>query len=100
MIDIKEAPGVIGLNLRPYVTINDVVTLFRCSKSKASFVIKDVNKKVEDEGGIAFPAGKANKYIFSQMTQIPMEQVDEVITQTDKIGYDKWKESHKKKGGT
>ncbi len=84
MSALAEAPGVIGVSTRVYVEIADVMQLFGCKQSKASNYIKDINKKVKEDGGMAFPAGKANKYLFSEMSKLPIEDINKVLEENDR----------------
>lgn len=79
MSALTEAPGVISAPVRAYVEIADVMILFGCKRSKASDYIKQINNKVKADGGIAFPAGKANKYLFSEMSRLPIEDINKVL---------------------
>ena len=95
MIDITGVPGVLGVSLRSYVNIQDVMKLLGCQAAKASRVIKKINDDIEKSGGIMFPAGKANKYVFSEMTKIPLEDIDNVIRLTDGEKFEKLSEKSK-----
>ena len=78
------APGVISAPVRLYVEVKDVMVLFGCKRSEASNYIREINTKAKKEGGIAFPAGKANKYIFSEMSKLPIEDVNKVLAENDR----------------
>lgn len=81
---LAVAQGVISVPERAYVEIADVMVLLGCKKSKASNYIKEINKKVQTDGGIAFPAGKANKYLFSEMSKLPIEDINKVLEANDR----------------
>jgi hypothetical protein len=80
MADVKGA-GVIRTASRLFVTSEDVMKLLGCKRSYAGVAIRDVNTKAKSEGLHAFPAGKANKYRFSEMFGIPMEDIERVISE-------------------
>lgn len=42
-------------------------------------MIKKINDDAKKRGKHAFPSGKANKYLFSEYYEIPIEDVDKVI---------------------
>ena len=81
---LTAAPGVISAPARVYVEIADVMILLGCRRSKASDYIKEINNKARKEGGIAFPAGKANKYLFSEMSKLPIEDINKVLEANDR----------------
>ena len=76
---LDEASGVMRKSTRIFVTQEDVATLLGCGKSKAYDIVREVNKQARKKGNHPFPAGKANKYLFSDIFDIPMEEVDRVI---------------------
>lgn len=76
---LKNASGVIGKPKRLFVTSDDVMKLLGCKKSYAAKVIQDINAEAKKRGEHAFPAGKANKYIFAKTFAIPMDDVESVI---------------------
>ena len=78
------APGVLAAPIRPYVKVKDVMILMGCEKSKASTYIKDINDTAIKNGKIAFPAGKANKYLLSKMTDTPIEDINAVLVANDR----------------
>ena len=78
------APGVLTAPIRLYVETKDVMVLMGCEKSKASAYIKDINDVAKKNGKIAFPAGKANKYLFSKMTDMPIEDINAVLVANDR----------------
>ena len=78
------APGVLTASARVYVGIADVMMLLRCQKSKASDYIKNINKMAEEQGGMAFPSGKANKYLFAKLSSLPMEDINMVLEANDR----------------
>ena len=70
---LAVAPGVVRKSTRIFVTQEDVAVLLGCGKSKAYDIVREVNEQAP------FPAGKANKYLFSEIFDIPMDEVDKVI---------------------
>ena len=84
MQTLETAPGVVAMPVRAYVEIEDVMILLGCQKSKASNYIKTVNSKAKEDGGMAFPAGKANKYLFSEMSKLPIGDINEVLKANDR----------------
>lgn len=84
MSALAEAPGVISVPIRVYVEIADVMIILGCKKSKASDYIKEINDKAKKDGGMAFPAGKANKYLFSEMSKLPIEDINKVLEANDR----------------
>ncbi|EOS47310.1 hypothetical protein C809_02186 [Lachnospiraceae bacterium MD335] len=78
---LEKASGVIGKPKRLFVTSNDVMKLLGCKKSYASKVIQDINAEAKQRGEHAFPAGKANKYIFAKTFALPMEDVESVMVE-------------------
>lgn len=80
MSEVKGA-GIVGKSSRLFVTNEDVMKLLGCKKSFAGAAIRDVNTDAKSEGLHAFPAGKANKYRFSEMFGIPMEDIERVISE-------------------
>lgn len=81
---METAPGVISVPIRLYVEIKDIMTLFGCKKSKASDYIRDINATAKKQGIITFPAGKVNKYLFSRMTDIPIEDINAILVANDR----------------
>ncbi len=79
-MDMATAPGVIKPALITYVTANDVQILLGCAQSKAYLTIREVNKSAKEKGNFGYGAGKANKYLFAEKYNIPMEVVNEVIS--------------------
>ncbi len=79
MIPLAEAPGVARKSTRIFVTQEDVAILLGCGKSKAYDIVREVNKLAKKKGKHPFPAGKANKYLFSYTYDIPIDEVDKVI---------------------
>lgn len=79
MRTLETAPGVLGAALTTYVTPEDVKKLLGCHNSKAYQVIKEVNRKAKDLGGLSYGAGKANKYLFAEKFRIPIEVVNSII---------------------
>ncbi|MCM1221215.1 MAG: hypothetical protein NC548_42725 [Lachnospiraceae bacterium] len=71
--------GVIKKASRIFITGEDVMQLFGCGKSKAYAVVREVNEYAKKQGKHPLPSGKANKYLFSDIFDIPIEEVDEVI---------------------
>lgn len=76
---LTEAPGVVRKSTRIFVTQEDVAMLLGCGKSKAYDIVREVNRQAKNKGNLPFPAGKANKYLFSDIFDIPMDEVDKVI---------------------
>lgn len=72
-------PGVVQGSTRIFITGEDVMALMGCRKSKAYGIVREVNKLAKEKGSHPFPAGKANKYLFSDIFSIPMEEIDKVI---------------------
>lgn len=64
---------------RIFITGKDVMELLGCKSSKAYKVIEDVNRNAIERGMKAFPAGKANKYIFSEMYGVPVSDIDQIV---------------------
>lgn len=56
-----------------------MAALLGCGKSKAYDIVREVNRQAKKKGNHPFPAGKANKYLFSDIFNIPMDEVDKVI---------------------
>ncbi len=80
----ETAPGVLTAPIRSYVKVKDVMILMGCAKSKASTYIKDINDVAKKNGKMALPAGRANKYLFSKMTDMPIEDINAVLVANDK----------------
>lgn len=76
---MEKAPGVIGKSTRIFVTQDDIMALLGCKRSKAYDIVRKVNELAKKNGNFPFPAGKANKYLFSDIFNIPMEDIDRVI---------------------
>ncbi len=76
---LTEAPGVVRKSTRIFVTQEDVAALMGCGKSKAYDIVREVNEQAKKKGNHPFPAGKANKYLFSDIFDIPLSEVDKVI---------------------
>lgn len=76
---LAAAPGVVRKSTRIFVTQEDVAVLLGCGKSKAYDIVREVNESAKEKGNHPFPAGKANKYLFSDIFDIPIEEVDRVI---------------------
>ena len=74
-----EAPGVIKEVPRLFVTREDVAILLGCKKSLAYNIVRELNEITIKKGKRALPAGKANKYIFADSYEFPIEDVDRVI---------------------
>lgn len=85
MQTLSDAPGVIRRNTRIFVTQEDVAVLLGCGKSKAYDIIREINKLTKKQGSHPFPAGKANKYLFSDIFKIPLEEVDRVINEEKEV---------------
>ncbi len=78
---LAEAPGVVRKSTRLFVTQKDVATILGCGKSKAYDIVRDVNKAAVKRGKHPFTAGRANKYLFADIFEIPIEEVDRVINE-------------------
>lgn len=76
---LATSPGVLGQAKRIFVTQEDVAGLLGCGKSKAYEIVREVNECAKKKGNKPFPAGKANKYLFSDIYDIPIEEIDRVI---------------------
>lgn len=76
---LLAAPRVIQKSTRIFITQEDVCVLLGCGKSKAYDIVHEVNELAKKKGSHPFPAGKANKYLFSDVFDIPVEEVDKVI---------------------
>ncbi|MCM1223748.1 MAG: hypothetical protein NC548_55785 [Lachnospiraceae bacterium] len=76
---LVSAPGAVERTARIFITPEDVGILLGCKQSKAYSIIKDVNECAKKKGKHPFPSGKANKYLFSDIYDIPIEEVDRVI---------------------
>lgn len=79
METLVKAPGVAKRTTRIFITHEDVATLLGCGKSKAYDIVRQVNEFAKKKGNHPFPSGKANKYLFSDIFNIPMDEVDKVI---------------------
>ena len=79
-----NAPGVIGIPTRIYVSVSDVMVLMGCKKSKASEQIREANHRAEESGKLPFSQGKANKYIFAEMFGVPIDEVNRVLDFNDR----------------
>ena len=79
MEGLAMEPGVVRKSTRIFVTQEDVAVLLGCGKSKAYNIVREVNEQARKKGNHPFPAGKANKYLFSEIFDIPMDAVDKVI---------------------
>ncbi|MCD8206891.1 MAG: hypothetical protein LUD72_03030 [Bacteroidales bacterium] len=62
-----------------YVTADDVKALLGVKDSKAYEIIRDINTYATKNGQMAFPNGKANKYMFAERFGIPQEVVNAAI---------------------
>ena len=78
---LAEASGAVRKSTRIFVTQEDVALLLGCGKSKAYDIVREVNRQAKKKGNHPFPAGKANKYLFSDIFDIPMEEVDRAINE-------------------
>ncbi len=78
---LAEAPGVVRKSTRLFVTQKDVATILGCRKSKAYDIVRDINKAAVKKGKHSWGAGKANKYLFADIFDIPIEEVDRVINE-------------------
>lgn len=71
--------GAVQNRQRVFVTQKDVSVLLGCGANEAYDIIREVNESAKKNGNHPFPAGKANKYLFSDIFDIPIEEVDRVI---------------------
>ena len=71
MSALAAAPGVVRKSTRIFFTQEDVAVLLGCGKSKAYDIVREVNEQAKKKGNHLFPAGKANKYLFSDIFDIP-----------------------------
>lgn len=85
MSALSDATGVIRRSTRIFVTQEDVAMLLGCGKSKAYDIIREVNELAKKKGNHPFPAGKANKYLFSVSFDVPIEEVDRVINEEKEV---------------
>lgn len=85
MSSLATAPGVVQKSTRIFVTQEDVAVLLGCGKSKSYDIVREVNKLAKKKGNHPFPAGKANKYLFSDMFDIPIEEVDRIINEEQEV---------------
>lgn len=76
---LVTAPGVLRKSTRVFITPEDVTALMGCGKSKAYSMIREVNEAAKKKGNHPFPMGKANKYLFSDIFGIPMDEINAVI---------------------
>lgn len=79
MLELEVSPGVMRKSTRIFVTQEDVAVLLGCGKSKAYNIVREVNARAKKKGNHPFPAGKANKYLFSDIFDIPLEEIDKVL---------------------
>ena len=82
---LATAPGVLRKSMRVFVTPEDVVLLMGCGKSKAYSMIREVNESAKKKGNHPFPMGKANKYLFSEIFGIPMDEINAVINREQEV---------------
>ena len=85
MSALAESPGVVRKSNRIFVTQEDVTVLLGCGKSKAYDIVREINELAKKKGNHPFPAGKANKYLFSDTFDIPIEEVDRVINEEQEV---------------
>ena len=85
MQSLETASGVIKRSTRIFITAKDVEVLMGCKKSKASQIVQKVNKLAKEKGKEPFPSGKANKFLFSDVFSIPMEDVDRVLNKEKEV---------------
>ena len=76
-------PGDKLMSTRIFITEEDVTEHTGGRKSKAYGIVREVNKLAKEKGSHPFPAGKANKYLFSDIFSIPMEEIDKVIREQE-----------------
>ncbi len=77
--DLTAAPGVVKKAARVFVIPEDITALMECSNSMAYEMIKKINDDAKKRGKCPFPSGKANKYLFSESYEIPIEDVNKAI---------------------
>lgn len=70
---VKRAP------LTTYVTRENVEFLLGCCETKAYKFLREVNAYAVKQGKLGYGSGKANKYLFSELSGIPMSIIDDVI---------------------
>lgn len=80
---LATAPGVVGKSTRIFVTKEDVAVLMGCKESKAYAMVREVNEEAKKRGKFPFPVGKANKYLFSEIYDIPIDDVNRVINEEE-----------------
>lgn len=73
------ARGAIVPPKRLFVTANDVMKLLGCKNSYAAKVLREINTEAQETGMHAFPAGKANKYLFAEKFGIPLDDLEKVM---------------------
>ena len=83
MTPLVSAPGIIQKAPRLFITQEDVARLLGCGKSIAYQTIHEVNEYAKKKGNHPFPAGRANKYLFSDIYGIPIEEVNMVIAMNE-----------------
>lgn len=71
--------GVKGNATRTFITPNEIIFLLGCKKSKAYKIVRELNDLSVKQGNFPFPLGKANKYLFSKVYAIPIDEVNKVI---------------------
>ncbi|MCI9095190.1 MAG: hypothetical protein HFI97_01540 [Lachnospiraceae bacterium] len=78
---LLTAPGVVKKASRLFITSEDVMLLFGCKQSKAYDIVREVNNYAKAKGYRPLPSGKANKYIFADIYNLPIEEVNRVINE-------------------
>lgn len=81
METLLTAPGVAKKASRLFITSEDVMRLFGCKQSKAYGIIREVNNYAKQKGNRPLPSGKANKYLFADIYDLPIEEVNRVINE-------------------
>lgn len=80
MGELAASPGVVKIAARLFVTNEDVMKLFGCGRSKAYRIVQEVNAHAKEMGKRPLPAGKANKYLFSDLYGIPVDEIEKIIS--------------------
>lgn len=80
-----EASGIVRKSTRIFLTQGDIMALLGCKKSKAYDIVRKLNELAKKNGNFPFPAGKANKYLFSDIFNIPIEEIDRVMEEEKEV---------------
>ena len=76
----ENAPGVIKVSTRLFVTSDDIMRIFGCKQSKAYDIVRRVNNYAKEKGHEPMQTGKANKYLFADLYAFPIEEINRLIT--------------------